>query len=148
MEAPSGYSAASSGLGANGYGEHSPAGYSMMAAFVTEIVLTVFLVLPFWDLLMTRLPWFCRTCHRIGPDVDSSRRYPYYQYIGEPGPEHRACFFVGGWALSQLWLFIVAPLMGAALAAGAYGAIRLTSVEIRPRKLREGRATQNRRNIA
>jgi aquaporin Z len=146
---PSGYSPAVSGLGANGYGDHSPAGYSMMAAFVTEVVLTAFLVLTVLGSTDDKAPLgfaglaiglVLTLIHLVGIPITNTSVNPARSI----GP----ALFVGGWALSQLWLFIVAPLIGAALAAGAYGAIRLTSVEITTQEAEKGPGHKTVRNIA
>ena len=95
--AAGGYDAATAGLGANGYGIHSPGQYSLAAAFVAEVILTLI--------------------HLVGIPVTNTSVNPARSI----GP----ALFVGGWALQQLWLFIVAPLIGAAIAAAIYGVIRI-----------------------
>ena len=140
---PSGYAPAVSGLGANGYGDHSPAGYSMMAAFVAEVVLTAFLVLTVLGspsgfaglaigLVLTLI-------HLVGIPITNTSV--------NPARSIAPALFVGGWALSQLWLFIVAPLLGAALAASAYKAIRLSSDEITTQEAEKGTGHKTVRNI-
>jgi len=108
-----GYDAGTQGLGANGFGDHSPSGYPWGAAFVVEVVLTAFLVFTVlaatdrianvaFGLVLTLI-------HLVGLPVTNTSVNPARSI----GP----AIFAGGWALGQIWLFIVAPLVGAALAA-------------------------------
>lgn len=124
--AASGYDVTAAGLGANGYGIHSPGQYSMLAAFVAEVILTMFLVLTVLGSTDIKAPvgfaglaigLVLTLIHLVGIPITNTSVNPARSI----GP----AIFVGGWALAQLWLFIVAPLIGAALAAGIYGAIRL-----------------------
>lgn len=114
------------GFGANGYGEHSPGLYSMGAALLTEIVLTAFLVLTVLGATDVKAPvgfagvaigLVLTLIHLVGIPVTNTSVNPARSI----GP----AIFVGGWALPQLWLFIIAPLAGAVLAAMIYGAIRI-----------------------
>lgn len=122
---PNGYSAAVSGLGANGYGLHSPGGYSVVSAFIVEAVLTFFLVTTVLGTTDIKAPvgfagiaigLVLTMIHLVGIPVTNTSVNPARSI----GP----ALFVGGWALGQLWLFIVAPLIGAAIAAAAYTALR------------------------
>jgi aquaporin Z len=119
------------GLGANGFGLHSPGGYDMAAAFVAEVILTMFLVLTVLGSTDVKAPvgfaglaigLVLTLIHLVGIPITNTSVNPARSI----GP----AIFVGGWALSQLWLFIVAPFVGAAVAAGIYGAIRLPDVVI------------------
>jgi aquaporin Z len=125
---PSGYEAAREGLAANGYGAHSPGNYSMIAALVTEIVLTAFLVLTVLGSTDVKAPvgfaglaigLVLTLIHLVGIPVTNTSVNPARSI----GP----AVFVGGWAIQQLWLFIVAPLGGALVASGLYSAVRLPS---------------------
>jgi len=136
---PSGYSAAASGLGANGYGEHSPAGYSLLSALVAEVVLTMLLVLTVLGATDDRAPagfagiaigLALTTIHLVGIPITNTSVNPARSI----GP----AIFVGGWALKQLWLFIVAPVIGAVLAAVAYNAIRLSHMVITTQEAEKG----------
>ena len=111
----------SAGFASNGYGVHSPGGYSMIAALVTEIVLTCFFLLVILGATDRRAPagfapiaiGLCLTLiHLIGIPVTNTSVNP----ARSTGP----ALFVGGWALEQLWLFWLAPLVGAALGGIIY----------------------------
>ena len=124
--AAGGYDVASAGLGANGYGVHSPGQYSLAAAFVGEVVLTMFLVFTVLGSTDIKAPvgfaglaigLVLTLIHLVGIPITNTSVNPARSI----GP----AVFVGGWALQQLWLFIVAPFIGAAIAAVVYGAIRI-----------------------
>jgi len=113
----------SAGFAANGYAAHSPGGYSMTAALLTEVVLTFFFLLVILGATDRRAPsgfapipiGFCLTLiHLVGIPVTNLSVNP----ARSTGP----AIFVGGWALGQLWLFWLAPLAGALLAALVYPA--------------------------
>jgi aquaporin Z len=119
--APGGYDAASAGFAANGYGEYSPGRYSMVAALITEIVLTFILVYTVLAATDLRAPvgfagvaigFVLTLVHLVGIPITNTSVNPARSI----GP----ALFVGGWALEQLWLFIVAPFVGAAIAAMVY----------------------------
>lgn len=131
---PGSYHPAIGGLGANGFGEHSPGGYSLLAAFVTEIVLTFFLVLTVLGSTDVKAPvgfagvaigLVLTLIHLVGIPITNTSVNPARSL----GP----ALFVGGWALQQLWLFIVAPLLGAVVAAAAFRVIRIPEVVITTR---------------
>lgn len=109
------------GLASNGYAAHSPGGYSMISALVAEIVLTFFFLLVILGATDSRAPQgfapiaigLCLTLiHLIGIPVTNLSVNP----ARSTGP----ALMVGGWALGQLWLFWVAPIVGAALAGIVY----------------------------
>jgi aquaporin Z len=123
--APGGYSAAIYGLAANGYGDHSPGHYTMAAGFVTEMLLTMVLVVTVLGATDKRAPagfagiaigLVLTAIHFAGVPVTNGSFNP----VRSIGP----AVWVGGWALHQLWLFIVAPLAGGVLAAGVYRTIK------------------------
>ncbi|GGG92030.1 aquaporin Z [Silvibacterium dinghuense] len=129
--APGGYSAATSGLGANGYGAHSPGLYSLPACFLAEVILTGFLVLTVLGSTDIKAPvgfagipigLVLVLIHLVGIPITNTSVNPARSI----GP----AIFVGGWALQQLWLFIVAPFVGAVIAAVLYGAIRPSDTTI------------------
>jgi aquaporin Z len=107
----------SGGLASNGYGDHSPGGYTLMAGFVAEVVLTFFFLLIILGSTDKRAPQglaplaiglALTLIHLISIPVTNTSVNP----ARSTGP----AVFVGGWALTQLWLFWVAPIIGAALA--------------------------------
>lgn len=119
--AAAGYDPATAGFGANGFGEHSPGHYDLGATFVTEVVLTFFLVFTVLGATDAKAPvgfaglaigFVLTLIHLVGIPVDNTSVNPARSI----GP----ALFVGGWALAQLWVFMVAPLVGAAVAAGVY----------------------------
>jgi aquaporin Z len=121
--APGGYDPSVAGFAANGYGEHSPGHYNVLSAFLVEIVLTFFLVFTVLGATDIRAPvgfagipigFVLTLIHLVGIPVTNTSVNPARSI----GP----AIFVGDWALSQLWLFIVAPLIGAAIAAAVYTA--------------------------
>src|SRR4029079_5255765 len=118
---PGGYDPSVAGFAANGYGDHSPGHYNLLSAFLVEIVLTFFLVFTVLGATDLRAPvgfagiaigLVLTLIHLVGIPVTNTSVNPARSI----GP----AIFVGGWALAQLWLFIVAPLVGAAAAAGVY----------------------------
>lgn len=110
-----GFSAAESGLGSNGYGDHSPGGYGLVAGLVAEFVLTLVFVFVIMGATDDRAPkglaplaigLALALIHLICIPVTGTSVNPARSI----GP----AIFQGGWALSQLWVFIVAPLAGGA----------------------------------
>ncbi len=109
------------GFASNGFDEHSPGNYTMVAALITEVVLTLFFLIVILGSTSKRAPagfaplaiGLCLTLiHLIGIPVTNLSVNP----ARSTGP----AVFVGGWALSQLWLFWIAPLVGAGLGALIY----------------------------
>jgi aquaporin Z len=118
---PGGYDPSVAGFAANGYGDHSPGRYDLMSAFIVEVVLTFFLVFTVLGATDIRAPvgfagipigLVLTLIHLVGIPVTNTSVNPARSI----GP----AIFVGGWALTQLWLFIIAPLIGAAVAAAVY----------------------------
>lgn len=109
------------GFAANGYGAHSPGGYSLIAGFVTEIVMTLFFLLVIMGATDRRAPQgfapiaigLCLTLIHL---VD----IPVTNASVNPARSTSQAIFVGGWALSQLWLFWVAPIIGAGIGGIVY----------------------------
>jgi aquaporin Z len=117
----SSFDAGASGFAANGYGDHSPGKYGLGAALLTEVVMTAFFLLVILGATDRRAPkgmgplaiGLCLTLiHLISIPVTNTSVNP----ARSTGP----ALFVGGWALAQLWLFWVAPLIGAAIAGVGY----------------------------
>jgi aquaporin Z len=120
-----GFDAVASGFGSNGYGDHSPGGYELGAVMVIEVVLTALLMLT---VLFTTdkkaaagfagipIGIVLALIHLISIPVDNTSVNPARSI----GP----ALFQGGWALEQLWIFIAAPMVGAALAAIIYDLLK------------------------
>jgi aquaporin Z len=129
---PGGYSATARGLGANGFGPlHSPGGFSTEACFLAEVILTMFLVLTVLGSTDVKAPvGFAGLAIGLVLTLIHLVGIPITNLSVNPARSIGPAIFVGGWALQQLWLFIVAPLVGAAVAAGLYGALRLPDAVI------------------
>jgi aquaporin Z len=116
-----GFDAIKSGFAANGFGEHSPTGYSMVAALAIEVVLTfmfLFIILGATD---DRAPaGFAPLAIGLGLTLIHLIGIPVTNLSVNPARSTGPALFVGGWALQQLWLFWVAPIVGAALAGFCY----------------------------
>ena len=115
-----GFSTAS-GFAANGYGEHSPDGYSLLAALVTEVLLTFFFLLIILAATHARFPaGFAPIAIGLGLTLIHLISIPVTNTSVNPARSTGPALFVGGWALSQLWLFWVAPIAGGLLAGVVY----------------------------
>jgi aquaporin Z len=140
------------GFAANGYGAHSPGGFDARGAFVLEVVLTfvlVFTVLATTDprapveLAGVAIGLVLTLIHLVGIPVTNTSVNP----ARSTGP----ATVVGGWALAQLWMFWVAPLLGGAIAAGVYRSLegvpaeRLTVTEVDEIVIRERERERERR---
>jgi aquaporin Z len=116
-----GFDAAGSGFAANGYGEHSPEGYSLLAGLVTEIVMTFMFLMVILGATHKRAPaGFAGIAIGLALTLIHLVSIPVTNTSVNPARSTGPALFVGGWALSQLWLFWVAPLIGAALAGLAF----------------------------
>ena len=112
------------GFASNGFGEHSPGGYSMVSALVAEIVLTFFFLLIILGATDKRAPQgFAPIAIGLGLTLIHLIGIPVTNLSVNPARSTGPAVFVGGWALAQLWLFWIAPLIGAALAGLVYPAI-------------------------
>jgi aquaporin Z len=119
--APAGYNAAVAGLAANGYADHSPGGYSLAAAFVAEMFLTMLLVLTVLGSTDNRAPaGFAGIPIGLILTVLILAGIPVTNGSFNPARSIGPAVYVGGWALRQLWLFIVAPMAGGVLASRIY----------------------------
>jgi len=109
------------GFASNGYGEHSPGGYSLMAALAAEVVLTFFFLLIILGATDSRAPQgFAPIAIGLGLTLIHLIGIPVTNLSVNPARSTGPAMFVGGWALQQLWLFWIAPLIGAALAGVVY----------------------------
>jgi aquaporin Z len=109
------------GFASNGFGEHSPGGYSMVSALVAEIVLTFFFLLIILGATDKRAPQgFAPIAIGLGLTLIHLIGIPVTNLSVNPARSTGPAVFVGGWALAQLWLFWIAPIIGAALAGIVY----------------------------
>jgi len=119
-----GFDLQASGLAANGYGDHSPHGYSLGAGFVSEVVCTfgfLFVILGATDARAPR--GFAPIAIGLALTLIHLISIPVTNTSVNPARSTGPAVFVGGWALAQLWLFWVAPMIGALLAGYAYRAL-------------------------
>jgi aquaporin Z len=111
----------SAGFASNGYGEHSPGGYSLGAALIAEIVLTFMFLIIILGATDARSPaGFAPIAIGLGLTLIHLIGIPVDNLSVNPARSTGPALFVGGWALAQLWAFWVAPIIGAALAGAAY----------------------------
>jgi aquaporin Z len=117
--APGGYDAAVKGLAANGFGEHSPGQYSLAAGFVGEAVLTfLFLVVILGTTAKNGAGAHAGLAIGLTLTLIHLVGIPLTNLSVNPARSTGPALFVGGWAIEQLWLFWVAPFVGAAAAGG------------------------------
>src|SRR5215472_17080155 len=108
-------------LGANGYGEHAPGKFTMGAGFVTEIVLTFMFLMIILGATDQRAPQgFAPIAIGLGLTLIHLIGIPVTNLSVNPARSTGPALFAGGWAIEQLWLFWVAPIIGAAIAGIAY----------------------------
>ena len=111
----------SGGFASNGYGEHSPGGYSLTAALVCEFVMTFFFLMIILGSTDERAPsGFAPIAIGLALTLIHLISIPITNTSVNPARSTGPAIFVGGWALSQLWLFWIAPLLGAAAAGAVY----------------------------
>lgn len=109
------------GFAANGYGVHSPGGYSLVAALVTEIVMTMMFLLIILGAIDKRAPQgFAPLAIGLGLTLIHLISIPVTNTSVNPARSTGVALFVGDWAVSQLWLFWVAPIVGALLGGLLY----------------------------
>lgn len=111
----------SGGFASNGYGLHSPGGYSLLACFVAEVVLTFMFVLIIHGATDHRAPvGFAGIAIGLGLTLIHLVGIPVTNTSVNPARSTAPALFVGGWAVQQLWLFWVAPIIGGAIAGLVY----------------------------
>ena len=114
----------SSGFASNGYAEHSPGGYSLIACFVAEVVLTFFFLMIIMGSTDKRAPaGFAPIAIGLGLTLIHLIGIPVTNLSVNPARSTGPAIFVGGWAVAQLWLFWIAPIIGGALGGGVYRAL-------------------------
>jgi aquaporin Z len=111
----------SKGFASNGYGAHSPGGYSMMAALLTEVVMTMFFLIIIMGATDPRAPaGLAPIAIGLALTLIHLISIPVTNTSVNPARSTGVALFVGDWAVAQLWLFWLAPIAGAVLGAGAY----------------------------
>lgn len=111
----------SGGLASNGYGEHSPGGYSLLSGFVSEVVMTFFFLFVILGATDERAPkGLAGVAIGLALTLIHLISIPVTNTSVNPARSTGPAIFVGGWALSQLWLFWIAPIIGAILAGFIY----------------------------
>jgi aquaporin Z len=111
----------SGGFASNGFAEHSPGGYSMVAALVAELVLTFVFLMIILGATDKRAPaGFAPIPIGLGLTLIHLIGIPVTNLSVNPARSTGPALFVGGWAITQLWLFWVAPIVGAAIAGKVY----------------------------
>lgn len=109
------------GFASNGYGAHSPGGYSLLACLVAEVVLTFFFLMIILGATDRRAPkGFAPIAIGLGLTLIHLVGIPVTNTSVNPARSTGPALFVGGWALEQLWLFWLAPIVGAAIAGIVY----------------------------
>ena len=112
------------GFASNGYGAHSPGSYSLLAALVTEVVMTMFFLLIILGSTDKRAPaGFAPIAIGLALTLIHLVSIPVTATSVNPARSTGVAVFAGGWAIGQLWLFWVAPIAGAALGAAVYRGI-------------------------
>ena len=111
----------SKGFASNGYGSHSPGGYSLLAALVCEVVMTMFFLLVIMGSTDKRAPaGFAPLAIGLALTLIHLISLPVTNTSVNPARSTGVAVFVGDWAVAQLWLFWVAPIVGAVLGAMTY----------------------------
>ena len=112
---------ASAGFASNGFGAHSPGGYSLLAALVCEIVMTMMFLLVILGSTDKRAPaGFAPIAIGLALTLIHLISIPVTNTSVNPARSTGVALFAGGWAVGQLWLFWIAPIVGAILGAAVY----------------------------
>jgi aquaporin Z len=118
------------GFASNGYDTHSPGGYSLLACFVAEALLTFFFLMIILGSTDSRAPaGFAPIAIGLGLTLIHLISIPVTNTSVNPARSTGPAVFVGGWALAQLWLFWVAPIVGAAIAGFVYPLVAAAAKE-------------------
>jgi aquaporin Z len=113
--------AVSAGFAANGYGAHSPGGYSLTAALVSEVVMTMMFLIIIMGATDKRAPQgLAPVAIGLGLTLIHLISIPVTNTSVNPARSTAVALFVGDWAVAQLWLFWLAPIVGGALGAVVY----------------------------
>jgi len=121
------------GFASNGYAEHSPAAYSLAAALTTEVVMTFMFLMVILGATHKRAPvGFAGMAIGLALTLIHLISIPVTRTSVNPARSTATALFAGGWALQQLWLFWVAPVIGAAIAGFIYKALLEAPAEVLP----------------
>ncbi len=113
------------GFASNGYGDHSPGNYSMASGFITEVVMTMMFLFIILGATSKRAPQgLAPVAIGLGLTLIHLVSIPVTNTSVNPARSTGVAVFADGWALSQLWLFWVAPILGAVIGALVYRAVR------------------------
>lgn len=116
-----GFDASESGFAANGYDNHSPGGYSLLAGFVSEVTMTAVFLFVIMGVTAKRAPQgFASLAIGLALTLIHLISIPVTNTSVNPARSTGPALFVGGWAIRQLWMFWVAPLIGAAVGGLLY----------------------------
>lgn len=130
----------SGGFASNGYAAHSPGGYSLLACFVAEVVLTFFFLIIIMGATDKRASvGFAPIAIGLGLTLIHLIGIPVTNLSVNPARSTAPAIFVGGWAIKQLWLFWIAPIIGGVAGGALYAGI-FESVTTQPRVTDESRA--------
>jgi aquaporin Z len=111
----------SAGFASNGYGAHSPGGYSLTAALITEVVMTMMFLIVILGATDSRAPQgFAPIAIGLCLTLIHLISIPVTNTSVNPARSTGVALFVGDWALAQLWLFWLAPILGGVLGAAVY----------------------------
>lgn len=120
-----GFDVVSAGFASNGYGEHSPGGYSLTAALVCEVVMTMVFLFVIMGATDSKAPaGFAPIAIGLCLTLIHLISIPVTNTSVNPARSTGVAVFVGDWAVSQLWLFWIAPIIGAVIGAAIYKAVR------------------------
>jgi aquaporin Z len=115
----------SAGFASNGYGEHSPGGYSMTSALVIEVVMTMMFLFIILGATSKRAPQgFAPIAIGLGLTLIHLISIPVTNTSVNPARSTGVALYVGDWAVAQLWLFWVAPIIGAVIGAVAWRLVK------------------------
>ncbi len=121
------------GFAANGYGAHSPGGYSLLSGLVAEVVLTMMFLLIIMGATDERAPKeLAPVAIGVGLTLAVLVGIPVTNASINPARSTGVAFFAGGWAIGQLWLFWVAPIIGGVLGAALYRVVAASPAEPEP----------------
>jgi aquaporin Z len=125
--------AVSAGFACNGYGAHSPGGYSLLAALITEVVMTMMFLIIIMGATDKRAPQgFAPLAIGLGLTLIHLISIPVTNTSVNPARSTGVALFVGDWAIAQLWLFWLAPIVGGVLGAVVYRFIVTEEPSSRP----------------